>query len=178
MAIHKQSKRARNVEASRWSSSTKLSPCGKTPAPVTMTGFYHNQSRKLSGVIAQYDVDQTGTDINSIQKQITQKKKAKEDADDLLQQKNQLQMQKKAKEEIVASKRDVLQKKVRLVGNYVHESVPVSTDEVNNEIVRAWTPEGFDPGRKPGLSHHEVLWRLDGYDPVRGVKLVGHRGYW
>lgn len=27
------------------------------------------------------------------------------------------------------------------------------------------------------LSHHEVLLRLDGYDPERGVKVVGHRGY-
>jgi len=27
------------------------------------------------------------------------------------------------------------------------------------------------------LSHHEVLTRLDGYDPERGVKIVGHRGY-
>jgi len=24
---------------------------------------------------------------------------------------------------------------------------------------------------------HEVLSRLDGYDPERGVKVVGHRGY-
>jgi len=27
------------------------------------------------------------------------------------------------------------------------------------------------------MSHHEVLTRLDGYDPQRGVKIVGHRGY-
>ena len=27
------------------------------------------------------------------------------------------------------------------------------------------------------LSHHEVLTRIDGYDPERGVKIVGHRGY-
>ncbi|KAF2234937.1 serine-tRNA ligase [Viridothelium virens] len=126
---------------------------------------------------AQYDVDQTGSEINSLQKQIGQRKKAKEDADDLLEQKNQLQAQKKAKEEVATVKRDTLQQKIRLVGNYVHHTVPVSTDEANNEIVRSWTPEGFDPSKKQALSHHEVLWRIDGYDPVRGVKLVGHRGY-
>lgn len=27
------------------------------------------------------------------------------------------------------------------------------------------------------MSHHEVLTRIDGYDPERGVKIVGHRGY-
>jgi seryl-tRNA synthetase len=31
--------------------------------------------------------------------------------------------------------------------------------------------------KKDCLSHHEVLTRLDGYDPDRGVKVVGHRGY-
>lgn len=31
--------------------------------------------------------------------------------------------------------------------------------------------------KKSVLSHHEVLLRLDGYDPDRGVKVVGHRGY-
>ena len=24
---------------------------------------------------------------------------------------------------------------------------------------------------------HEVLEKLEGYDPIRGVKVVGHRGY-
>ncbi|KAL9090849.1 MAG: hypothetical protein Q9165_005057 [Trypethelium subeluteriae] len=117
---------------------------------------------------AQYEVDQTGSEINSLQKQIGQRKKSKEDADDLLQQKNELQIQKKAKEEVAALKRETLQRKIRLVGNYVHHSVPVSTDEANNEIVRSWAPEGFDPSKKQPLSHHEVLWRIDGYDPVRG----------
>ena len=31
--------------------------------------------------------------------------------------------------------------------------------------------------KKDCLSHHEVLTRLDGYDPERGVKITGHRGY-
>ena len=32
-------------------------------------------------------------------------------------------------------------------------------------------------GAPAKLSHHEVLLRLDGYDPERGVRIVGHRGY-
>lgn len=126
---------------------------------------------------AQYEVDQIGTRINAIQKEIGLKKKNKENADDLLQQKTDLQKQKKDEEEAVALKQVVLRKKVGLVGNYVADSVPVSDNEDNNEIVRTWSPEGFEAGQKKKLSHHEVLLRLDGYDPVRGVKLVGHRGY-
>lgn len=68
-----------------------------------------------------------------------------------------------------------LRNTVRLIGNYVDNSVPISQTEDDNVIIRAWEPEGFHESKK--LSHHEVLLRLDGYDPVRGVKLAGHRGY-
>jgi seryl-tRNA synthetase len=46
-----------------------------------------------------------------------------------------------------------------------------------NDLQREWVPEGVTVEKKDVLSHHEVLLRLDGYDPVRGVKVVGHRGY-
>lgn len=63
----------------------------------------------------------------------------------------------------------------KTVGNYVDDSVVVQTDEAFNPVLRTWGDAGKD--RKVALSHHDVLLRLDGYDPVRGVKLVGHRGY-
>lgn len=44
-------------------------------------------------------------------------------------------------------------------------------------MLRTWAPEGVTVEKKDVLSHHEVLTRLDGYDPERGVKVVGHRGY-
>lgn len=61
----------------------------------------------------------------------------------------------------------------------MHESVPISKSEDDNKIERTWKPEAHDLEKKPGkgLSHHDVLLKLGGYDPVRGVKLVGHRGY-
>jgi seryl-tRNA synthetase len=46
-----------------------------------------------------------------------------------------------------------------------------------NALQRKWAPEGVTLEKKDCLSHHEVLTRLDGYDPERGVKIVGHRGY-
>lgn len=57
------------------------------------------------------------------------------------------------------------------------DTVPVSQTEDDNVVERTWAPKGFDKSKKGILSHHEVLSRLDGYDPVRGVKLAGHRGY-
>lgn len=55
--------------------------------------------------------------------------------------------------------------------------MPVSDNEDNNTILRTWAPEGVSVEKKDVLSHHEVLTRLDGYDPNRGAKVVGHRGY-
>lgn len=56
--------------------------------------------------------------------------------------------------------------------------MPISDNEDNNAVQRTWCPEGVTVEKKEGvLSHHEVLLRLDGYDPERGVKVVGHRGY-
>ncbi|KAF7559266.1 hypothetical protein G7046_g4901 [Stylonectria norvegica] len=126
---------------------------------------------------AKYEFSQIGTQINGVQKQIGLKKRAKEDATELLQQKEELTQKKNAQEAIAEAKNNELRIKARLVGNYVHESVPVSDNEDNNEVIRTWKPEGFSEANKQSLSHHEVLWRLGGYDPIRGVKLVGHRGY-
>lgn len=78
----------------------------------------------------QYGATQIGSKINETQKAIGQKKKAKEDADDLLKQKEALQQEKLAQEKVAAEKLRALQATAKLVGNYVHESVPFSNDEV------------------------------------------------
>ena len=71
--------------------------------------------------------------------------------------------------------------KLKTVGNYVHDGVPVSATEDDNKTMRTWEPttpptEGYE---KPTelLSHHQVLYRLGGYNPDAGTKIVGHRGY-
>lgn len=106
------------------------------------------------------------------------KKKNKENADDLLAEKEDLQRQKKEKEDEAAAKLVALNAKAKSIGNYVHESVPVSDNEDNNATVREWKPEtGLPPKTEQTLSHHQVVTRLAGYDSERAIKLVGHRGY-
>lgn len=132
-----------------------------------------------------FDLDALNKKLNALQKQIGQKFKAKEDASELLAEKDKLNEDKKALVETEQKADAELRYKVNLVGNIVHESVVDSMDEENNEIVRKWQPEGLKEigataaatGEPAKLSHHEVLLRLDGYDPERGVKVVGHRGY-
>ncbi|PNS15428.1 Serine--tRNA ligase, cytoplasmic [Sphaceloma murrayae] len=126
---------------------------------------------------AQYEVMQIRTEINVVQKEIGGIKKAKGDASEQLKKKVDLE-QKMKKQQVSADEKLVaLHKKVKTIGNYVHESVPVSDNEDNNAEIKVWAPEGTEVVKRDCLSHHEVLTRLDGYDPERGVKIVGHRGY-
>ncbi|KAF2861982.1 serine-tRNA ligase [Piedraia hortae CBS 480.64] len=118
--------------------------------------------------------------INKVQVDLKANKKNKgspEDFQKLLTQKQELEKEQKEAAEQARAKLPVYLRKLKAIGNYVHPSVPVSNDEANNALIRSWSPEGVTPSKKDCLSHHEVLTRLDGYDPVRGTKIVGHRGY-
>jgi seryl-tRNA synthetase len=69
---------------------------------------------------------------------------------------------------------------VNSVGNIVHDSVPVFKDEEFNKIERTWgdhIPRLPLTGKLGGLHHHEILDGIGGYDPKRGQKVAGHRGY-
>ncbi|BFZ53202.1 Cytosolic seryl-tRNA synthetase [Savitreella phatthalungensis] len=152
-------------------------------------------------------LDGINKEINALQKQISQKMRAKEDASELLAGKQKLEADKLKQTEVEAAAETKLKRTAISIGNLVHSSVPVSMDEDNNEIIRTWTPEAetgkvtatvsrkikaedgtestqdesistdISPEKKQCLSHHEVLTRIHGYDPERGVKIIGHRGY-
>ncbi|KKY25540.1 putative seryl-trna synthetase [Phaeomoniella chlamydospora] len=101
----------------------------------------------------------------------------KQDATAELARKATLEGDKKRKEDEALEKEFKRDMKIKTIGNYVHDSVPVHNDEDNNALIRDWKPEGVTVEKRDCLSHHEVLTRLGGYDPERGVKVVGHRGY-
>jgi seryl-tRNA synthetase len=73
----------------------------------------------------------------------------------------------------------LIDKLINSVGNIVHDSVPISNNEDNNLIVRTWgeIPNIKISDKRGGLNHHKVLQALGGYDPERGQKVAGHRGY-
>ncbi|CAK7208351.1 Cytosolic seryl-tRNA synthetase [Sporothrix curviconia] len=129
-----------------------------------------------------YDATQLNAKINDIQKQIGAKKKAKENADDLLQQKIAVEKQKKDMLDSAAVKEKAMNKALGSIGNLIHDSVPVDNNEDNNPIITTWVPADREVAvgeedRSKLLSHHELLLRIDGYNPEAGVKVVGHRGY-
>ncbi|EDK43961.1 seryl-tRNA synthetase [Lodderomyces elongisporus NRRL YB-4239] len=132
-----------------------------------------------------FDLDETNKKLNAVQKEIGKKFKAKEDASELIKTKEELSAQKKLLIETEATADKDLRYKVNQVGNIVHDSVVDSQDEANNDLIKTWLPKDYEKTAQvaagtnapASLSHHEVLLRLDGYDPERGVRIVGHRGY-
>lgn len=128
---------------------------------------------------ARFSMDQVAKELNATNKDIGDKKKKGEDASKELAAVLEL---KQKREHLEVEERKVfeeLQCKLKTLGNIVHDSVLVSDNEDLNPVVRTW---GKIPDLKvnstPGFAHHhEVLAMIDGYDPRRGSKIAGHRGY-
>jgi seryl-tRNA synthetase len=58
----------------------------------------------------------------------------KEDASDLIEQKAGLEKRKKEAEELAVQKETERDRRIRIIGNYVHDSVPVSNNEVRQSL--------------------------------------------
>lgn len=137
-------------------------------------------------------IDDLRKAMNAYQKNvITPKKKAKEDCEEEVAELKRMQMEIKQKESelpLLAEARDELLKKV---GNLVDPEVPISEDEDEDNLVVALSPKVDTvelpcplgklsytlPPSKP-LTHDELLWRIGGYEPVRGQGCAGHRAYY
>ncbi|KAJ2737731.1 Cytosolic seryl-tRNA synthetase, partial [Coemansia sp. BCRC 34301] len=127
---------------------------------------------------AKFELDEVNRSINAVQKEIGQKMKAKEDATEILDQKKSLESKKKELIEKEQDKDKILRANVNKIGNIVHDSVPVSTTEDDNEVIRTHYADGVEPTHQATMrSHHEVLELLGGFDQKRGAKVAGHRGY-
>ncbi len=147
-------------------------------------------------------IDALRTSANRLQREVVAPaKKAGESCDDAVAE------MKRIKDDIVAmeaglpaieGERDAL---LNRIGNVVDPEVPVSDDEDADNLVVALYPAppeaggaavGGDgppllpspasrlvytlPPTKP-LTHDDLLWRIDGYEPARGQAVAGHRGY-
>jgi len=123
---------------------------------------------------AEKDVDDQRRDLNKLNKEIGQRKKNKLDCSDIFKQ---IPEEKKKLAELEAVSSELNKKRdeiLRTVGNIVHQSVPISDDEDNNQVLTNFGE------RKPAdglLHHHELLHMIDGYDREKGIGVSGNRGY-
>lgn len=139
------------------------------------------------------ELDDVRRSVNKLQKEvITPKKKAKEDCTAEITQLKEMQTRIKEIQKqlpVLAEKRDALLHKI---GNIVDPEVPISQDEEEDNLVVDLQPpppptpptlpcpqgtlEYTLPPTKP-LTHDDLLWRIGGYEPVRGQQVAGHRAY-
>jgi seryl-tRNA synthetase len=141
--------------------------------------------RNLTG-----EIDNLKKKRNQIQKEIATIKKSLASSKDLdentktnmntqcdgfLQEKNSLDNEITGTEEKQKQLKIEVDSMVNKIGNIVLDSVPVSKDEdADNRVEKTWgTPR--DPAGL--LNHHDLLWRIGGYEPERGAAVAGHRGY-
>eukprot|EP00816_Leptocylindrus_hargravesii_P007582 CAMPEP_0196811786 /NCGR_PEP_ID=MMETSP1362-20130617/20058_1 /TAXON_ID=163516 /ORGANISM="Leptocylindrus danicus, Strain CCMP1856" /LENGTH=478 /DNA_ID=CAMNT_0042187169 /DNA_START=23 /DNA_END=1459 /DNA_ORIENTATION=- len=136
--------------------------------------------------------DKMRREVSILQKEvIAPKKKAKEPCDEEVAQMKAIQVDIKRIEQeelpAIQEKRDNL---LSTIGNIVDPEVPISKDEDEDNLVVGLSPcpesvilpqplgkLSYDfPETKP-LTHDDLLWRIDGYEPTRGQGVAGHRAY-
>ena len=136
-------------------------------------------SNKL--LIANYKADKLRGEFNATNRIIGEKKRENRDANVEEEKKKCQEIQgeiNKAEQEEEVLRKTVMAK-WNTVGNIVHDSVPISNDEKDNRIERTWGKinEVKIDSTLGKCHHHELLAMIDGYDPKRGQKVAGHRGY-
>ncbi len=147
--------------------------------------------------IQQKRVDDLRREVNALQKQIAPKKKAKEDCDDLIKEMKDKQKVVKEIQNTLPELEEERDNLLNRIGNMVDPEVPISHDEDEDNLVVALYPEPLEaenqgdkpllpcplgilsytlPSTKP-MTHDDLLWRVDGYEPIRGQNVAGHRAY-
>jgi seryl-tRNA synthetase len=141
-----------------------------------------------------FNVDQFNKEINSLQLEIADLKKIQKtdksadisaiemNIQAFLVKKNSLEHSREQEQAKMDSIWQELKLKLISIGNLVHETVYVSDNEDNNDLIRNWQPEAYphkvgEACKSAPLIHHELLAKINGYDSERGAHVMGHRGY-
>nr|XP_043638718.1 serine--tRNA ligase-like [Erigeron canadensis]XP_043638719.1 serine--tRNA ligase-like [Erigeron canadensis]XP_043638720.1 serine--tRNA ligase-like [Erigeron canadensis] len=123
----------------------------------------------------QFELEQFRKDFNKINKQVAKLRIAGQDASSLIKDTEENKQFTAKKEVQVLEARTALLSNLDLVGNIVHDSVPVSNDEADNEIVRSW---GEKREATKLRNHVELVDLLGIADMKRGANVAGGRGYY
>eukprot|EP01018_Ginkgo_biloba_P027167 Gb_22553 [translate_table: standard] len=123
----------------------------------------------------QYELDNLRKEFNKINKEVARLKIAKEDASETIKQTEENKKLTAKKEIEVQEAKYSLDSLLGIIGNLVHDSVPVSNDEANNEVVRTWGEKREDSKFK---NHVELVQLLGIADLEKGADIAGGRGYY
>ncbi len=110
---------------------------------------------------------------NKVSQEVGHRKKAGQDASDLMVEMKELKSQVKTGEEELRQIEADLNREIMFIPNIPHESVPEGNDDSDNLEMRRWgTPKTFDFEPKP---HWELGENLNILDFQRGAKVTGAR---
>ncbi|CAM8903559.1 unnamed protein product [Rhodiola kirilowii] len=124
---------------------------------------------------AQYAVDQIRRELNQKAKDVSMLKREKKDANEIINEVGVIKESKAKKEAEVEEIKARLDTKLNLIGNLVHDSVPIHNDEANNAVVRTWGEKREEEGLK---NHVELVDLLGIADLIKGANVAGGRGYY
>ncbi|KAJ8529482.1 hypothetical protein K7X08_036317 [Anisodus acutangulus] len=123
----------------------------------------------------QFELDNLRKDFNKINKEVAKLKISGGDASEKIKDTAENKQLTAKKEAEVQEARAALYSKLEIIGNLVHDSVPVSNDEANNAIIRSWGEKRTEKGLK---NHVDLVEALGIADITKGANVAGGRGYY
>lgn len=123
----------------------------------------------------QFELDQLRRDFNSINKEVAKLKIAHQDASEKIKETEEHKKLIESAEGLVKEAKATLDSKLEIIGNLVHESVPVNNDEDNNQIIRSWGEKRVDSNLK---NHVKLVELLGIADLIKGSNVAGGRGFY
>ena len=117
------------------------------------------------------EVESLKADRNTINNQVSLKKKEKEDCSSLINEMKNISIKIKALDNDLNEFNNNLNQKLMYIPNIIHETVPHGLSEKDNVVIKEW-------GNKPSfsfnpLSHMEICEKLNLVDFKRGSKISG-----
>lgn len=122
-----------------------------------------------------FELENLRKEAKQIRDQVIHLKKEGEDATEMTEKLEENEKLRVEKEAEVGEAKEQRDSKWKLVGNLVHDSVPISNDEANNVVIRSWGEKRLEPR----LKNHVELTKLLGIaDTEKGAKVAGGRGFY
>ncbi|CDP15525.1 unnamed protein product [Coffea canephora] len=123
----------------------------------------------------QYELDNLRKDFNKITKEIGKLRLSGGDVTQAIKNTEENKRLIAEKDAEVEEARVAMNAKLEIIGNLVHDSVPVSNDEANNAVVRSWGEKRIEPNLK---NHVELVELLGIADTEKGANVAGGRGFY
>ncbi|KAH7543080.1 serine--tRNA ligase isoform X1 [Ziziphus jujuba] len=123
----------------------------------------------------QFELESLRKEFNRINKQVAQLRISGEDASGMIKSTEDHKKLTAEKEIEVREALKQLNSKLEIIGNLIHDTVPVSKDEADNAVIRSWGEKRVEPKLK---NHVELVELLGIADLKKGAEVAGGRGFY